>query len=196
MRRDNTSDSYPRRTKTSLSFAIAGLFGLDVYCVSLAESSITVEDLVMLFDELPEQCLVLLEDIDIAELVVRDPKTDPDKTEDNINSMHSSSSRISLSGLLNVIDGIASQEGRLLTMTTNHVKALDDALLRLGRVDVRIHFKLVTKKQAEDLFLQTFMAVDNSMAKEQDNAGVNDLNRMACAFAAEIPEHKLSPAII
>jgi chaperone BCS1 len=88
--------------KRLLSFAIAGLFGLDVYCVSLAESSSTEEDLVMLFDVLPEQCLMLLEDIDIAWLVVRDPNTDPDSTEDNINSMHSSSSRISLSELLNV----------------------------------------------------------------------------------------------
>jgi hypothetical protein len=43
---DHPADIYPAilwvtgyRKNVSLSFAIAGLFGLDVYCVSLAESS-------------------------------------------------------------------------------------------------------------------------------------------------------------
>lgn len=180
-----------------MSFAIAGVFGLDVYCVSLAESSITEEDLVMLFDELPDQCLVLLEDVDSAGLVVRDSNIDPMWTEENSSIMRSSSSRISLSGLLNVIDGIAAQEGRLLIMTTNHIKALDSALLRPGRVDVRIHFELATKRQAKDLFLQAFTTINSSIPKEEeDNATVAYLNQMACAFAAEIPEQKLSPAAI
>jgi mitochondrial chaperone BCS1 len=151
----------------------------------------------MLFDELPDQCLVLLEDVDSAGLVVRDTNVDPAWTEDNSNSIRSSSSRISLSGLLNVIDGISAQEGRLLIMTTNNVKALDSALLRPGRIDVRIHFELATKKQAEDLFIQAFTTASNSVGKQHDNkTGVDDLNRMACAFAAEIPEKKLSPAAI
>jgi len=183
----------PGTGKTSLSFAIAGIFGLDVYCVSLAEASITEEDLVMLFDELPEQCLVLLEDVDSARLTVRDENM----IKDNGSGVQSSSSRISLSGLLDVIDGIASHEGRLLIMTTNHIEALDSALLRPGRMDVRIRFDLAMKKQAQDLFLQTFMTLNSNEAKESnDKKSLDDLNQMACAFAAEIPEQKLSPAAI
>ncbi|KAK2841587.1 hypothetical protein FQN49_006106, partial [Arthroderma sp. PD_2] len=43
---------------------------------------------------------------------------------------------ISLSALLNTIDGVASSEGRILVMTTNHAENLDPALLRPGRVDL------------------------------------------------------------
>ena len=182
----------PGTGKTSLSFALAGAFGLDVFCISLAEASITEEDLVTLFEQLPEKCLVLLEDIDSAGLTNRDNLTsashsssshahaahqdgpDPCKCSDSDmggdaeeqqqpgtdNEMSanptSSHSRISLSGLLNVVDGVASHEGRVLIMTTNDIDRLDDALLRPGRIDVRVRFELATRFQAEKLFIQMF----------------------------------------
>ena len=51
-------------------------------------------------------------------------------------------SAVTLSGLLNVLDGVLSQEGRILIMTTNHIEHLDEALIRLGRSDKKVHFKL------------------------------------------------------
>lgn len=39
---------------------------------------------------------------------------------------------VTLSGLLNAIDGIASAEGRLLFCTTNHLESIDPALVRPG----------------------------------------------------------------
>jgi chaperone BCS1 len=45
---------------------------------------------------------------------------------------------VSLSALLNVLDGVGSQEGRVLIMTTNHAERLDAALIRLGRVDMKL----------------------------------------------------------
>jgi len=45
-------------------------------------------------------------------------------------------SDVTFSGLLNVLDGVASSEERLLFMTTNHIDRLDPALIRPGRVDV------------------------------------------------------------
>jgi len=147
----------------------------------------------MLFDELSEQRLVLLEDLNSAGLVVRDSNM----IKRNSDGVQSSSSRISLSGLLNVVDGIASHEGQLLIMTTNHIEALDSALLRPGRIDVRIRFDLATKKQVQDLLFQTFMTVNSSGTKESDDKkSLDDLNQMVCAFVAEIPEQKLSPAAI
>jgi chaperone BCS1 len=37
-----------------------------------------------------------------------------------------------ISGLLNALDGIASQEGRILFLTTNKKEKLDPALIRPG----------------------------------------------------------------
>jgi chaperone BCS1 len=65
-------------------------------------------------------------------------------------------SRISLAGLLNVIDGVAAQEGRILIMTTNCPSKLDDALLRPGRVDVKVEFTLATKEQIRSIFYRMY----------------------------------------
>ena len=60
------------------------------------------------------------------------------------------------SGLLNALDGVASQENRLLFMTTNHVEKLDPALIRPGRCDVHIKFDYASPAQMRGLFLKFF----------------------------------------
>lgn len=62
--------------------------------------------------------------------------------------------RVSLSALLNVIDGVASQEGQLLIMTTNHTERLDDTLIRPRRVDMKVEFGLADRKLTACLFRQ------------------------------------------
>lgn len=113
----------------------------------------------------------------------------------------SSSGRISLSGLLNVIDGVASQEGRVLLMTTNNINSLDSALLRPGRIDLRVHFELATQKQAENLFIQAFSDRSHSAKEKEKGEGdgvtqEENVKQLAQTFAAEIPEKTLSPAEI
>eukprot|EP01035_Chromulina_nebulosa_P022647 gene22647-29326_t len=53
-----------------------------------------------------------------------------------VESAHSHSSDVTFSGLLNVLDGAASSEERLVFMTTNFIDRLDPALIRPGRVDL------------------------------------------------------------
>lgn len=194
----------PGTGKTSLTFAIAGFFNLDIFSISLAEPTITEADLVSLFDELPKRCIVLLEDIDSAGLVVRDleqPNSQPNIRIAQLNTDGSSSdnsaNRISLSGLLNVVDGIASREGQILIMTTNKIGKLDSALLRPGRVDMRIHFELATKKQVEYLFMQTYSTLINQEQEKGDKVtDMEYIKQLAHEFAAEIPDKSLSPAEI
>ncbi|KAJ6163792.1 hypothetical protein N7497_003771 [Penicillium chrysogenum] len=85
-----------------------------------------------LFSELPPHCIVLLEDVDAAEMGRRD---DSDTDQEN-----KSSSAVTLSDLLNVLDGVSSQEDWVLIMTTNHIEHLDEALIRPGRADEKMHF--------------------------------------------------------
>ncbi|CCA75749.1 related to BCS1 protein precursor [Serendipita indica DSM 11827] len=63
---------------------------------------------------------------------------------------------LTLSGLLNAIDGVTAPEGRILIATTNHIDRLDEALRRPGRMDVWINFKHATKWQAEGIFKRFF----------------------------------------
>lgn len=65
---------------------------------------------------------------------------------------------LSLSGLLNALDGVAASEGRILFATTNHLERLDPALSRPGRMDVWIEFKNANRWQIEQLFNNFFPA--------------------------------------
>jgi chaperone BCS1 len=105
------------------------------------------------------RCILLLEDLDAAFTrgVSRDaastgappggatvPAVEVKAAEDG--------STLSLSGLLNALDGVAAAEGRLLFATTNHIERLDPALSRPGRMDVWVDFKHATQFQAEGIF--------------------------------------------
>jgi chaperone BCS1 len=170
----------PGTGKTSLSFALAGIFGLDIYCISLMEVGLTESDLNKLFSQLPRRCIVLLEDIDSAGLrrpdepsplkdadtSAEDSGTDDGLTKISLPGSPSPSvtnppgsgfkSMISLSGLLNAIDGVASHEGRVLIMTTNCPEKLDSALIRPGRVDLQVPFTLATHDQTRDIFRRMY----------------------------------------
>lgn len=65
-------------------------------------------------------------------------------------------SGITLSGLLNALDGVVSTPGRILIMTTNHPEILDDALIRPGRCDAKFQFDFCTKTQIKELYQMFF----------------------------------------
>ncbi|KAF2876701.1 hypothetical protein BDV95DRAFT_561370 [Massariosphaeria phaeospora] len=73
--------------------------------------------------------------------------------------------QITLSGLLNVIDGVGAKEGRLLIMTTNAPRSLDKALYRAGRVDRRFEIGYATKLTAEKTFKRIFGAFRDQFPK-------------------------------
>ncbi len=63
---------------------------------------------------------------------------------------------LSLSGLLNAIDGVVSHEGRVLIMTTNTPECLDKALMRPGRVDMQVEFTKAAQLQIRELFQRMY----------------------------------------
>jgi chaperone BCS1 len=78
--------------------------------------------------------------------------------------------KISLSGLLNALDGVGAQEGRLLFATTNRYETLDAALRRPGRMDVHVEFKLASQYQAAQLFKRFYMPDDVTPTKVEEVA--------------------------
>ena len=52
-----------------------------------------------------------------------------------------------LSDLLNAFDGVLELSDVILIMTTNYIEKLDSALIRHGRVNMRIHMKQMKKKE-------------------------------------------------
>lgn len=56
--------------------------------------------------------------------------------------------KLDLSGILNVLDGVVDCPGRLLIMTTNHPERLDPALIRPGRIDIKLELGYMTAEAA------------------------------------------------
>ncbi|KAF8848734.1 P-loop containing nucleoside triphosphate hydrolase protein, partial [Acephala macrosclerotiorum] len=172
----------PGTGKSSLSSAIASYFGLDIYIFSL--SNINEASLKSLFAKLPSRCVILLEDID-AVSSNRDAETESSRQ-----ISKSTSGKLSLFALLNIIDGVGSQEGRILIMTTNYITRLDGALIRLGRVDKMVELGLADNKMTADLFCLVYKAAV-SQSEEAER-----VEQLAKEFAGNVPKLKFSPAKI
>ncbi|KAF9779268.1 P-loop containing nucleoside triphosphate hydrolase protein [Thelephora terrestris] len=162
----------PGTGKTSIIHSLAGELGLDVYIISLSRSNLDDSVLQQLISDLPEKCIALMEDIDAAFHHSLNRETEkPEGTAAAENKEEGS--KITLSGLLNALDGVGAQEGRLLFATTNRYEALDHALRRPGRMDVHVEFKLASQYQAGELF-KRFYKPEKASPKKLLGAAVAD----------------------
>ncbi len=110
---------------------------MNICIISLNDKQMSDEQLNLLLNSAPPRSILLLEDVDAAF-----------QTRDNVVD----STRVTFSGLLNALDGVAAQEGKLVFLTTNHIEKLDQALIRPGRVDLICHFGLAMKNQVAAVF--------------------------------------------
>ncbi|GLB41025.1 putative AAA ATPase family protein [Lyophyllum shimeji] len=163
----------PGSGKTSMIHCMAGELGLDVYIVSLSRTGLDDASLSELVNALPERCIALMEDIDAAfthgvsrgGLPGSGQEEEPSKTSaSQAGPPGPTTSKLSLSGLLNALDGVGAQEGRILFATTNKYTALDPALCRPGRMDLHVEFKNASKYQARELFKRFYLPTPSSEA--------------------------------
>jgi chaperone BCS1 len=111
----------PGSGKSSTALAIANELKMNVYIVSLTSLS-NDEALSDCFSAIPPNSIVILEDIDIVSAV-----KERDGDDDN---------GVTMTGMLNVLDGFQSPPGVITIMTTNRLDVLDKAIIRPGRVDL------------------------------------------------------------
>ncbi|CAI9116798.1 OLC1v1018051C1 [Oldenlandia corymbosa var. corymbosa] len=119
----------PGTGKSSLVAAMANYLKFDVYDLDLREVQCN-SDLRRLLIGSANKSILVMEDID-CNVGVQNRESGAEVAEDD---------KITLSGLLNFIDGLWSSCGdeRIIVFTTNHKDRLDPALLRPGRMDVHI----------------------------------------------------------
>lgn len=144
--------------KSSFITALAGKLEYGICLLNLSERGLTDDRLNHLLNVAPEQTIILLEDIDAA-FVSRESTLQQKSAYDGLN-------RITFSGLLNCLDGVASTEARIVFMTTNYIDRLDPALIRPGRIDVKEYIGYCSQYQLEEMFKQFFGGSESSIAKE------------------------------
>lgn len=132
----------PGTGKTSVARAIASHFGMDVWYLPLADVKADGE-LLRVATQIDPRSMLLLEDVDVFHATTtRDDNT----------------AGVTLSGLLNTLDGIATPHGLLTVMTTNTPDVLEHAVVRAGRVDMVEHFGHADEDQVRRLLSRWYCA--------------------------------------
>ncbi|GMY24138.1 aaa-atpase asd, mitochondrial [Fagus crenata] len=138
----------PGTGKSSMIAAMANYLDYDIYDLELT----TVKDnteLRRLLIETTSKSIIVIEDIDCSLDLTGQRKKKKEKekdevTKDPVSKMtkgeEESNGKVTLSGLLNFIDGLWSASGgeRLIIFTTNFVEKLDPALISRGRMEKHI----------------------------------------------------------
>jgi chaperone BCS1 len=182
--------------------------------INLASGNLSDSSLHRTFLRLPKKCIVLIEDIDSAGVdreqgpLAQEPKADTSTNTELLIAMNvplptsrrpakshgkTTRSMVTLSGLLNAIDGTSSQEGRLLIMTSNSPDTLDPALTRPGRIDKKVYFGNMSKAAGKSIFMRLMgrSAIAHNTAFSMDN-----IEQYANEFADRIPANIFTPAQI
>jgi chaperone BCS1 len=173
----------PGTGKTSTSVAIAGMLKGELYIVSMNEIR-DEHHLKWVFNSPRKGDVLLLEDIDSAGITRENMRTDDGEEKKKKKG-------ISLSSLLNAIDGACGSEGIILIMTSNNPESLDPALVRPGRIDRQVFFGEASHNVAEQIFCRMYQ--DDKAVAEGKAAHSPQLLDEAKEFAAKIPDRKLTP---
>ena len=155
----------PGTGKTSLVSGFAATFGMSVYAINLTEfNDRTLKSAV---SDVPARSVILFEDIDCMKAGDARPSQNlkqpngPGRGEE-ISSLLG----VTLSGLLNVLDGFNAPEDILFVMTTNKIETLDLAFLRPGRIDYRLFLGKAASSQKISLYRRFFPEATDAEARE------------------------------
>lgn len=136
----------PGTGKSSMIAAMANFMDYDVYDLELTAVRDNTELRKLLFDT-ASRSIIVIEDIDCSLDLAGKRSASKDrssKEEGNVapfrGAEEKNESKVTLSGLLNFIDGLWSACGgeRIIVFTTNHIGKLDPALIRRGRMDMQV----------------------------------------------------------
>ncbi|KAL2532550.1 P-loop containing nucleoside triphosphate hydrolase superfamily protein [Abeliophyllum distichum] len=165
----------PGTGKSSLIAAMANYLKFDIYDLELT-SLYSNSELKRTLLSTTNRSIIVIEDIDCsAPMLNREVEPEPSDT------------KLTLSGLLNFMDGLWSNCGdeRIIIFTTNHKEKIDPALLRPGRMDMHIHMSYCTPAGFDVLALN-YLAIHDHPKLFPDIKG---LMQEVKVTPAEIAEH-------
>lgn len=149
----------PGTGKSTTIRAIATYLEKDLFFVNLKTKQ-TNRELMTIFEYVQKTCgngIIIFEDIDCMSDIVLDRKMEylpglvqKEKTLTEI--IGSSDDKLSLSFLLNLLDGSLCGDGSVFILTTNYREHLDTALVRKGRIDVDIEMKCCDHSMIREIY--------------------------------------------
>lgn len=157
----------PGTGKTSLVSALAANFGLSIYSINLADFN--DRTLMNAVNQVTPKSVLLFEDIDCmkssnARVPSNTRTNEGTKVRDEKENV-ADRNGVTLSGLLNVLDGFYAPTNVLFMMTTNRIETLDEALLRPGRIDYKLYLGKASDRQKVELYSRFFPEASKSEAE-------------------------------
>lgn len=151
LRRSYLFHGPPGTGKTSTIRVLAGKFGLTCCFLQFTSSGFSNQILSDSFKQIPSNALLVIEDVDSLFYEEREATM---------------KGQITFSGLLNALDGLMSADGLITVLTTNHVKKLDSALVRGGRIDRSFLFDTPGKDEVKRYFKSFYPVAPDQLADE------------------------------
>ena len=167
----------PGTGKTSIIKGISNYCKRHIHYLNLSQVA-TDNELIGLLKKINyKETILVIEDIDCMLDSIKERKNDDSNIEikkqleelkDSMDKLKDTNSHgnsygkeqrksyITLSGLLNAIDGVFNNDGRILIMTTNRPEELDSALLRAGRIDRKYHLSYCDQHQVNKIYHSFF----------------------------------------
>ncbi|QYW06138.1 AAA ATPase [Shewanella phage vB_SspS_KASIA] len=146
--------------KTSIIRALASDYGMNVCLLPL--TGMTDSSLSEAINTAPKNSVIVIEDFDSSGAVSRrgsitgEPSSDLTINNGDITEDAAKFSMLTLSGILNTLDGMSSLNGSIIFMTTNCIESIDPALLRSGRVDSVMELPLLKGSTVKDYFSKIY----------------------------------------
>lgn len=163
--------------KTAMVLALARYFGLDAYVLNL--KGVGDSGLRELINGLAKNSLLLIEDVDCMG-VGSDREGTVEKSNgkkvDRTVEQNKGSNTPSLQSFLNCMGGALQKDGMITFMTTNHPEKLDKALIRTGRLDVKMKVGPPSENEVRT-YLSKFYSVemDNIPRVQPGNVSMSDV---------------------
>ncbi|KAL5218468.1 hypothetical protein ABZP36_019152 [Zizania latifolia] len=190
----------PGTGKSTMVAAMANYLGYDVYDLELT-SVHSNTDLRKLLIQTTSKSIIVIEDVDCSSSLTGRRKADDDGASAKDGDAGApkkvldrggggggggGDSKVTLSGLLNFIDGLWSAFGeeRLIVLTTNHIEDLDPALIRTGRMDKKIEMSYCDFETFKSL-AKIYLNVDS----HELFAAVEELLEEVHLVPADVGEH-------
>lgn len=163
----------PGTGKSSTIKAIASHFDKNVCEIDI--TNMTNRMFAHAMASIPKNSIVLIEDFDSCKAL-------HSRETENDNTVGSRSEILSLSKVLNVLDGVVSLNNTIVFLTTNHLEKIDKALFRKGRVDHVQEIPLLSSKEIKQYISLMYPDKNVPDVEYKDIAG--------CDIQAIYLEHK------
>lgn len=162
----------PGNGKTSIIRGLATTLNLPIYQLRCSElADMTDYSFEKMLVRLGRKSILVIEDVDSLfddeeDKITMDERLDePLAAGKVVRKNVSAKSKLTLSGLLNGLDGIIQTDNsRIIIMTTNNIDAIDPAVLRSGRIDSTVFIGNATRNNIKKMYMNFFPEHDEALA--------------------------------